>query len=57
MTKNEFKKIPLIGGKKSQYIITKRKELGQFRLFDELRDIFGIGEKTVQSIKNYIHAN
>lgn len=45
-----------IGETVAQRIIDKRKELGGFSSIEDIRLVQGIGDKTFESIKNYITA-
>lgn len=46
--------IPGIGPVYAQRILDLRSEIGQFRHIEELLDVKGIGEKTLEKIKPYI---
>ncbi|BDR57198.1 helix-hairpin-helix domain-containing protein [Xylocopilactobacillus apis] len=43
-----------IGAKKAEKILEYRKEKGQFKKIDELKNVNGIGDKTYESIKDQI---
>ena len=43
-----------VGEKTAQNIIAYRTENGGFKTKDELKNVNGIGEKTFESLKNYI---
>jgi len=47
----EFVKVKGIGEKKAERIISYRKEHGNFKNVDELKNVKGIGEKIVSIIK------
>lgn len=50
----ELTNIPHIGPAKAEAIIRYRKEHGTFKMHEDLLKVHGIGEKTLQKIKNYI---
>ncbi|KRL26955.1 PTS family cellobiose porter, IIA component [Limosilactobacillus frumenti DSM 13145] len=49
--KNQLCEITGIGDKKADLIIQYRQEHGQFKSVDDLKDISGFGDKTVEKIK------
>ncbi|WP_010581124.1 helix-hairpin-helix domain-containing protein [Liquorilactobacillus vini] len=50
-TKEQLMQINGIGEKKAELIINYRQEHGQFKQLDELKDISGIGDKTLEVLK------
>ncbi|WP_284140460.1 MULTISPECIES: helix-hairpin-helix domain-containing protein [unclassified Virgibacillus] len=53
-TKEEIEQLNGIGPKKAEAIIQYREEHGQFRKLEDLLEVSGIGEKTLESIKDAI---
>jgi competence protein ComEA len=53
-TKEDFMKLPGIGEVKAMAIIAYRDEIAMFKSIDQLIDVKGIGEKTLEKIKPYI---
>ncbi|MDV5976992.1 UNVERIFIED_CONTAM: helix-hairpin-helix domain-containing protein [Streptococcus canis] len=50
----ELQHIPGIGAKKAQDIIDMRDKLGGFKALEDLRQVSGIGEKTLEKLKDDI---
>ncbi|HER1646903.1 TPA: helix-hairpin-helix domain-containing protein [Streptococcus pyogenes] len=48
----ELQHIPGIGAKRAQDIIDMRDKLGGFKTLDDLRQVSGIGEKTLEKLKH-----
>jgi competence protein ComEA len=55
--KEELDSLPGIGPQKAQAIITYREENGLFKSIDDLIKVPGIGEKTLDSLREYITIN
>ncbi|MFB9761768.1 helix-hairpin-helix domain-containing protein [Ectobacillus funiculus] len=53
-TKEELEKIPGIGPKKAESILRYREEHGSFRKFEDLLEVEGIGEKSLEKLKDEI---
>ena len=53
-TAEELQTLPGIGPSMSQRIIQHRKEHGNFTSVDELTEVKGIGEKTLEKLKPYV---
>lgn len=51
---SELEEIPGIGPKKAQDIIKYRTDNGGFKAIEEIKEIRGIGDKTYESLKEYI---
>ncbi len=51
---SELEEIPGIGPKKAQDIIKYRTDNGGFKAIEEIKEIRGIGDKTYESLKDYI---
>lgn len=54
-TKSELCKIPGIGSVKAQAIIDYREANGDFYSIEEIKNVSGIGDKTFESIRDYIY--
>lgn len=53
-TKEELEKIPGVGPKKAENIMNYREENGPFQKVEDLLEVDGIGEKSLEKIKDYI---
>lgn len=53
-TSEELQTVPGIGPSKAEAIIAYREEKGGFSSFEELGEVKGFGEKTLESLKNYL---
>jgi competence ComEA-like helix-hairpin-helix protein len=51
---DELQRLPKIGSKMAQRIVEFRRQYGPFRKLDDLQQVKGIGEKTLQILKPYI---
>ncbi|UBH12337.1 helix-hairpin-helix domain-containing protein [Macrococcus armenti] len=51
---SQLEEIPGIGPKKAQDIIKYRTDNGGFKSIEEIKEIRGVGEKTYESLKDYI---
>ncbi|QCT75035.1 helix-hairpin-helix domain-containing protein [Macrococcoides canis] len=51
---SELEEIPGIGPKKAQDIIKYRTDNGGFKSIEEIKEIRGVGDKTYESLKDYI---
>ena len=47
-------KLDGIGEKTAERILDKRKQLGEFKVIEQLTEVKGIGEKTFDEIKDFI---
>ncbi|MBM7618128.1 competence protein ComEA [Weissella uvarum] len=56
VTVQELQTIPGIGPKKAQDIVSYRDQQGPFKGIDDLRQVGGFGEKTVQKLSEYFNA-
>lgn len=54
-TKEDLMQLPNIGPKKADAIILYREENGHFTTIEELKNVNGIGEKTFDQLKEFIH--
>lgn len=52
--KAEIEKLPGIGPNKAEAIVQYRESKGEFKTIDDLKKVKGFGEKTVESLKEYI---
>lgn len=52
--KAEIEKLPDIGPNKAEAIVQYRETKGEFKTIEDLKKIKGFGEKTVESLKEYI---
>lgn len=53
-TLEEFQTLPGIGPAKAMAIINYREEFGMFNSVDELTNVSGIGEKTLEKLRDYL---
>ncbi|OJG69072.1 comEA protein [Enterococcus moraviensis] len=53
-TETELQTLSGVGQKKAQEIIRYREENGGFKSIDDLKNISGFGEKTVEKLKEFI---
>ncbi|MFY3791002.1 helix-hairpin-helix domain-containing protein [Ureibacillus sp. MALMAid1270] len=53
-TEAELTTLPGIGPSKAQAIISYRDEFGRFQTVDELKNVSGIGDKTIEKLKEFI---
>lgn len=53
-TREELEQIPGIGPKKAESILRYREEHGSFRQFEDLLEVEGIGEKSLEKLKDEI---
>jgi competence protein ComEA len=53
-TSEELQTLSGIGESKANKIITYRQQNGSFKTIDELCNVSGIGEKTLESLRQYI---
>ncbi|HJF22690.1 helix-hairpin-helix domain-containing protein [Staphylococcus lentus] len=56
-TKEQIQKIPGIGPSKADAIIKYREAKGDFKSIDDMKKIKGFGDKTVESLKEYVILN
>ncbi len=52
--KAEIEKLPGIGPNKAEAIVQYRETKGEFKTIEDLKKVKGFGEKTVESLKEYI---
>ncbi|MBL0846260.1 helix-hairpin-helix domain-containing protein [Mammaliicoccus fleurettii] len=52
--KAEIEKLPDIGPNKAEAIVQYRETKGEFKTIEDLKKVKGFGEKTVESLKEYI---
>ena len=50
----ELKQVKALGGKRAQDIIVHRETNGKFKSVDELKNVSGIGAKTIEKLKDYV---
>ena len=53
-TEAELQTLPGIGPSKAAAIVNYREETGSFQSIDELVNVSGIGEKTLEKLREYI---
>jgi comEA protein len=53
-SQSDLERLPGIGQKRAEDIVAYRKAHGPFRTVEELTDVPGIGEKTLQGLLDYI---
>lgn len=56
-TKDDLTKLSGVGSTKAQAIITYRDSVGGFKDIEELKNVDGIGDKTVEKLKDSIRVN
>ena len=54
-TQEEIESLPGIGPSKAQAILKHREENGFFRNAEDLLQVSGIGEKTLENLRDYLH--
>lgn len=52
-TKEELMSVDGIGETIASRILMKREELGSFKIIEQITEVDGIGQKTVEKIKKY----
>lgn len=55
--KSEIEKLPGIGPSKADAILQYRETNGEFKTVDDLKNVKGFGDKTVESLKDFIVLN
>ncbi|MEB6338528.1 ComEA family DNA-binding protein [Mammaliicoccus sciuri] len=55
--KSEIEKLPGIGPSKADAILHYRETNGEFKTVDDLKKVKGFGDKTVESLKDFIVLN
>lgn len=56
-TKDNLQQVPGIGESKATAIIEYREKEGLFQTIEDLKNVSGIGEKTVEKLKEYLDVN
>ncbi|EAG3840498.1 ComEA family DNA-binding protein [Listeria monocytogenes] len=56
-TKDDLQQVPGIGESKATAIIEHREKEGLFQTIEDLKNVSGIGEKTVEKLKEYLDVN
>lgn len=56
-TKVDLQQVPGIGDSKATAIIEYREKEGLFQTIEDLKNVTGIGEKTVEKLKEYLDVN
>ncbi len=56
-TLDDFKKLPGIGPVKAERILQYRESKGFFSSIDELKNVKGIGEKTIEKLRPFLKIN
>ena len=52
---DELRRLPGLGPALSEAIVTWREEHGAFRSVDELTEVSGIGQKTLEALRDYVY--